>query len=326
MSRGQLALAGLLVVQIVLIGATRGPLARSSAPGEPTALLPALESITPSKLEIFGPADERVTLLRDGSHWTVQDAGGYPADDQKVQGLIDKLKEVKVRRPVVTSPRYHQALKVTDQEHERRVRIWDQPSGNAKTGVYLGTSPNYRITHVRREGDDRVYEVTGLGVFDVQDQASGWIKTRLIETEPAVVTKIAVENAHGRFVAEIGDQGGWQVTAPAARRGKALDRTKVEGLIRAATGLSVSEPAGALDRKAQGLERPSATITLTAGSPPSGVSAAGNAGGEVALMVGGKVAGQDNKRYVTRSGFDHAAIVYESAVDKLIGQKLDDLY
>jgi hypothetical protein len=233
---------------------------------------------------------------------------------------------LKVRRPVVTSPRYHKALKVTDQDHERRVRIWDQPSGKAKTGLYLGTSPNYRITHVRREGDDRVYEVTGLGAFDVQDQASGWIKTRLIETEPASVNKIAVENAHGRFAIEKSDDGTWRVAAPSARHGKALDQSKVDALLRAATGLSISEPAGALDRQAQGLERPSATVTLTAGSPPSGVSAAGGAGGEVALMVGGKVAGQDNKRYVTRSGFDHAGIVYESAVEKLVGQKLDDLY
>jgi hypothetical protein len=91
-SRGQLALAGLLVVQLVLIVTTRGPLAHSTAPGKPTALLPGMASITPSKLEIWGPDKERITLLRDGSHWAVQEAGGYPADDQKVQDLIDKLK------------------------------------------------------------------------------------------------------------------------------------------------------------------------------------------------------------------------------------------
>jgi len=324
MKRGHWLLVGLLAVQVVLIVLTRGPLAHSEGPGAPTALLASLESSTPAKIEIEGPKDERVTLVRDGGHWMIQEADGFPADDQKVDGLIEKLKAVKVTRPIVTSGRYHEALKVTEKTHERRVRIWNQASGNASTGLYLGSSPNYRVTHVRKEGDDRVYEVSDLGAFDVQDQPSGWVRSQLVDLQPQNVTTITVENTSGRFEITKGEDGAWSVASPAAGHG-ALDASKVTELLRAATSVRVAEPAGSIDRDAQGFSHPAARIKLVPGATASGVAAGDADSRAVLLEIGGKVTGEEGKRYVTVTGLDHAGIVYASSVDKLIEQKLSDL-
>jgi hypothetical protein len=320
MKRPQAVLLALLVAQIALILVFRGPLAQSRETSESHALLPALASLTPSKVEIHGTEDKQVTLVREGEGWVVEEAQRYPADPERVSGLIDKLEAIKVQRPIARSGRYHSALKLTDREHERRVRVWDQPTGKPKVGLYMGTSPNYQITHVRRDGDDAVYEATGLASADVQTEAIGWIRSQLFDLDALTVTSVSVENAKGRFTVAKQDNGTWDVRQPPGRS-DAIDASKVVELIRIVTLLTVTEPGGKLDEAKQGFQQPVATITLV--SRPAADSL-GTRAEETVLRVGGKV-GEEAKRYVSRSGFEFAGIVYESSVQKLMEQTLAEL-
>jgi hypothetical protein len=300
-------------------------------------LLPDLEGMSPAKLEVRGADDKVVTLVRSGDGWTIDEAGGYPAEGDRVEMLLDTLESLEVRRPVVSSPRYHAALKVTDDEHERRVRLWDDASGDPSVDLYVGTSPNYRTTHVRLAGDDPVYEVAGLGVHEIRDTAGGWIATRFVDAELDDVTGFHLENAEGTLDLERLADGRWRITNPAGMRNADLDTYQVESLIRAATALNVAEPAGPVDRAAQGLESPGATAVLRLRvEPEAGADAEPEAKAEpeaepetmtreITLWVGGMIPGQETQRYVARSGFDFAARVWKGSVDKLVETKAADL-
>ena len=309
MKRSQLVLLGLLAVQLLAIVLSRGLFARPAGESQAGPLRPALQSVSAARVEIDGSDGKAVTLIRDGAQWKIEQAAGFPADTHKVATLLRQLTGLEVSRPVVRSGRYHTALEVSDQKHQRRVRIAGEARGKPIAGVYLGTSPNYRITHVRREGDDRVYEASGIGVFDVPEEPSGWITPRLLDVEADQVVGVRVENAKGRFEAEKGADGAWKL-AGAYGAAAALDATKVNDLVRIAATLQITDPAGKLDATAQGLASPAATVTLRTAS------------GAEAFVVGGKAS--DGKRYIARPGADLAAMTLEGSVEKFVSGKAAD--
>ena len=151
-----------LILQIVVIFATRTHEAETAGLGEPRALLPALEKVEPTKIEISSNEGESLTLTRTSDAWSIDQAGGYPADGTKVKKLLDDLRGLKVRNPVVTGSRYHDALEVTDEKARARVRVWSDPAKDPTADLLRGNSSGSRATDVRLEGEDDVWEITGI--------------------------------------------------------------------------------------------------------------------------------------------------------------------
>ena len=106
MSRNQLALGALLVLQVILILIFRSPFAGASTV-EARPLMPALEAITPIRIELGGSAEEPITIEKTAGEWRVRGLGVFPAVGNKIERLFDDLEQVTVRRPVVSSSRYH---------------------------------------------------------------------------------------------------------------------------------------------------------------------------------------------------------------------------
>lgn len=358
MNRTHWILTGVLAVQVALL-VLIAPWSTGAGADTPRPLLPELESFTPAKIEVSQGHDKNnksVVLDHDGDTWTLEGQQGYPADAKKLDGLLDTLKGLKVRRPVVTSSRYHEALKVTDTDYERRIRIWQEPKGKPKIDLLVGTSPNYRISHVRLEGDDRVYEARGLMTSDLQADAGSWIDKQFVNVPFENVTQVTVSNKHGRF--ELSREGDdWKVT-PAPGSGKTLDKSKVDSFVRQLASLWLSEPAGSPGTSDYGLDDPAATVEITyraggsanggaaaqeagaptkeAGAETSAEGKAGTAAAEtkaaaaprletVTLKVGSEATGAEGSRYASRNGFDHAVILSKFDAEKATEKKLSDL-
>jgi hypothetical protein len=337
MTRTQTILAGLLALQaaaIFLVHEAGG----STAPPERRPLFEGLDDLAPARLEVQGSeADKKVTLVREGDAWAIEESGRYPADAEKVQKLIESLGDLQVRRPVVTSSRYHKALKVTDAEHERHLRIYAAGDDDPEVDLYVGTSPNYRTTHVRRADDDPVYEVAGLGAYDIRDTPSGWINTRLVDVKFDDVTGIRVQNKNGAFQLERMADGAWRL---ASGREMKLDKAEVDSLVRSAAAINAADPEGPIDRPAQGLEPAAATVTLFVREPaeekeegdaaaeaeaaaaPEGATAPVR---EITIWIGKEVPDKDSQRYVAYSDFGFTARAWKGSLDRLVDAKLDDL-
>jgi len=317
--RSHLVLAALLGAQLVLLLLVRGPFAVRSGAAESHALLPVLESITPARIELEGQDGARLVLERKEDRWTLPDRGGYPVDGDKVKKLVDDLAGIRVRRPVVTSSRYHEALEVAEDKHARRVRIWSDPGGDPAVDLLIGSSPKYRFVHVRRAGEDPVYEAMGLSPYDIRAERSAWIERKLADVPFDDIHRVELENEHGRIVLERGEDG-WRLAEPAPKKkqGK-LDQGKTDSFVRSLASLWIAEPVGPVDEEAHGFAKPAARYTLVYGKDD------GEEGETVTVLVGAKAEGSAARRYATREGFGFTAEVAESSVSKALNEKPADL-
>jgi len=321
MNRTQLMLGGLLLVQVLLILIFHSPFSGATSGVESRPLLGVLAAVTPSQLEIRGSDDDVLTLVKQGGEWRVDELGGFPADGQKVDDLLEDLQQLTVRRPVVKSGRYHAAFKVTENEYEARVRLWEESADEPEVDLIVGSSPNFRSSHVRLAGEDAVYEVRGLSPYDLRPDSSTWIDKNLVETDETRVIGLTLTNESGSFELEK-QEGVWKVLSPAASAGKELDAEKADALIRAASSIRLSDGAGPEDDTAHGLGRPAATLVLRLG--PDGTEDSSET--ELTVKVGGQVEDNESQRYITRGGFGFTGTVWESSVSQLLENTLDELY
>ena len=329
MDRTQRLLAGILAVQIVLLAIIHNPfVSKRAAADQP--MFPGLSSILPEKVEIDGPQGASVTFEREGGAWVLGEPKGYPVTVGKVEKAIQDLEHLTARRQVVSGSRHHAALKVAANDFERRVRIWEKPTGNPRAELYLGSSPSYGVSHVRAGGNDRVFEASGLSAYDIPADPGQWIDRSLSTIVAQDVSRAEITNRKGSFTLE--KQGGvWTVVSPSSRSNVALDQEKVNELVRTLGGLSLEEPAGLVDAKAQGLADPEATVVL-AKAPAADTAAARSApaltstapAAPVTIQIGGPVAGKD-QRYATRTGLGFAVTVGKYGSDRALGATLSDL-
>ena len=321
MNRTQLYLVGLLIVQVVLILLVRSPFSTASVGTEARALLPVLEAITPSQLEILGSDDESVRLAREGESWRVESLGGFPADDDKVEQLLDNLADLRVRRPVVSSGRYHESFKVADDEYEGRIRLWAAAGSDADVDLFLGSSPNFRTSHVRLAGEDAVYEVRGLSSYDVRPASSGWIERELVQTDETDVVGFTLSNESGSFEL-VREDGIWKLRSP--EHEETLDQGKVDAFVRTACSVRLDDAVGPVDSAAHGFTSPAATLVLRWSDALEGVDEEGDVR-ELTLTVGQQLPDNESQRYITREGFEFTGTVWESSVRRLLEETLDDL-
>jgi hypothetical protein len=321
MSRTQLYLVGLLIVQVLLILLVRSPFSKASAGVEARALLPVLEAITPNRLEILGPDDESIRLAREGESWRVESLDGFPADDEKVEELLSNLADLRVRRPVVSSGRYHETFKVADDVYERRIRLWAVAGSDAEVDLFIGSSPNFRTSHVRRAGEDAVYEVRGLSSYDVRPASSGWIERELVQTDETRVVGFTLSNESGSFEL-VREDGIWKHSLP--ERDDTLDQGKVEAFVRTVSSVRLDDAVGPVDSAAHGFTSPAATLVLRWSDTLEEVDGEG-AVRELTLTIGQQLPDNESRRYITRDGFEFTGTVWESSVRRLLEETLDDL-
>lgn len=329
MNRSQWILSGVLAVQVLLLIVT-APWSQGGGAEATRVLFPELESFTPTRLEIHESDERSVVLARRGDNWVLEEADGYPADSSKVDDLLDSLGEIRVRRPVVSSDRYHGALKVEEDDHERRLRIWDDSGSDPEIDLLVGTSPNYRLSHVRRGDEDRVYEARGISAYEMGSESGAWIDKKLVDVVADNVTSFTLTNGHGTL-SLVRASGTWTLASAADTE---LDQSAVDSLVRSVSSLYLSEPAGPVDPAVHGFDSPLATVELTTeapevpdllqdgGTPDSDTDAAEI----VTVVLGSEVPDGAGKRYASRSGFDFAVVLSKYDADKLNDQTLDDLY
>jgi hypothetical protein len=213
---------------------------------------------------------------------------------------------------------------VGDSKYERRIRIWGDAQGDPAIDFLVGASPNYRVSDVRRDGEDDVYEVMGLSSWDLQSDVGSWIDKKLVNVPPEEITGLKVMNGHGTFALKKED-GAWTVLNNSASGD--LDQGAVDSLVRAYASLYLADPVGQLDVLAQGLDNPAAEIQLirSAKQPPEAGEESVAAPEVTTLQVGKEMDAESGKRYATVSGFGFAVTLNRFDAERATEKKLADL-
>jgi len=172
------AVVQLVLVAVAYTGGSRLPAAQAGA---------VLLSFTPEEIDsirIDGPDKQAVTLHKvDG--WKT--AAGFPADNGKVSGILQRLSELKHGLAVATSASSLARFKLSDDDFERHLVL--SKAGKVVAELYLGKGAGARQSYARDGEHQAVYSVS-LGSYELPLDESQWQDKGLLQISAEQVNEL----------------------------------------------------------------------------------------------------------------------------------------
>ena len=223
------------------------------------------------RLTIEDSDNSKLVLARQGDGWVLPESGDFPADEAKVDVLLDRLKGLQRGLAVATSEGAMRRFKVSDDAFERRVVL--AQGDEALATLYFGTSPGMRRVHARAQHDDGVY-VVEFGVHDAAVRAEDWEDKDLLAIAPAEIETISLAGLTLKRLPGDGSdaatgQAGKQTTAEAdwtvesLAEGESVNQVNAGALVGKLSGLRFAAVLGSEAKPEYGLEQPELVIALT---------------------------------------------------------------
>ena len=265
MKRHQQILAGVLLVQLVLIAVVFWP--RTVASGSGERAFPDLKTEDVVALRIADSDGNSVYLRRSGDGWVLPDAEDYPANASTITSLLDKVVGLTSDRLVTRTEASHQRLQVGKDNFVRRLTL-ELADGSAQI-LYLGTTPQYTTTHFRVEGQDETYLTSALTSWEVSALPASWIQVGYLSVPVDSLLQVTLENAQGSLTflpveAAAGEEGtaAREWTLADLNAGETADSAAIRSVISQAASVAVNKPLGKTELPAYGMASPNAVVTL----------------------------------------------------------------
>lgn len=302
-------LLGLLVLQLGLAGITWSGRRSSGGPSGAEALLPvSLGDVTAFAVTSKPPdkdtPPEAVRLEKKGDAWVVASAGDYPAVTSKVEEVLKKVLELKVREPIATNKANHNALRVGERDFDRKLEV---TAAGATTSLVAGSAKGTSI-HVRKADSDAVYWARGVSTWNLSERVSSYVDTQYVSVEDP--TKVTVTNSKGSFTLTKGAGGDWSVSGlPPGKQARQADLT---AFVDKARKVTMSDPVGKKLEADYGLGD-GARVVLEYKD------------GEATKTLGYSIGTEkDSKFYLKADEMEHVVMVSKWSVEKLVQQAAAD--
>lgn len=262
MSRTNQALALALIAQII-IGIFLFMPGDSDSGRAAGPLLAGFEPDKVTSVTIRDGNDNAVTLHKtDQGEWVLPDKDDYPAQNFRVQQLLNGLQRINRNRLIARNPSSHNRLGVGRDEYERLIEV-ELSEGGTRT-VYLGTSAGGSAAHVRLGDEDSVYLTNELVSWEVPARLASYIDTAYFSVPREDILTLQIENPNGVFqLQKTGDA--WTLVGLAD--GETLDPDSVTSLLGKVASVRMTEPLGKQADPAWSMDDPLVKITLTVREP-----------------------------------------------------------
>ena len=185
------------VVQAVLIAAVYWPRG-GSVEGGGDPLLPGVREKV-ARVTIEDGDGNRLTFANEGGRWTLPDADDFPLADGKAGEFLDKVAKIAKRRAVARTRQSHKALKVADDDFERKVEI---ESDGKRSTLYIGSSAGTRSSHARLEGEDETYIAADLSSWQAGTDMASWIDAEYFKVDKESIASVTLRNDQGELAFE----------------------------------------------------------------------------------------------------------------------------
>jgi len=304
MNRPQQILAGILVVQVVLIAVAFWP--RSTAPGAGAPLFPDLKAEDIVALTVTDTDGNSLQLRKEGEGWVLPDADGFPANAEKVNPVLEKIAGLTTSRLVTRTATSHKRLQVSPEDFVERIDL-ETASGEQHT-LFLGSSPQYGATHFRVDGQNETYLANDVTTYEMRAEPAAWIDTSFVSLEDASVKKITLQNANGSFSFSRDEDENW--TMAGLSPDETLDQAKVDSLVSTAASVNMERPLGKTEKPEYEMDQPSAVVRLE------------TADTTVTIQVGAQYP-EDESYVISSSEFPYYVEVASYAVQDLVDKTRD---
>ena len=199
-----------------------------------------------------------VQLKKEENKWILAD--GFPADVDKINGLLKKLSGLQYNLPVATSPKALARFKVAKDNFERHLQLMSNNKVMAE--LYLGTGAGARQSHVRSGQQESVYSVA-MGSYDLPVTPEGWQDKKILQFKVADVTDMELEDLKLRRKPDAGKKKGTPLWVDnSLPSGSAVNQQVAnEGLSKLAS-LRFTRILGREEKPEYGLSEPLLTVNL----------------------------------------------------------------
>lgn len=136
---------------------------------------------------LVADGEQRSELKRSGDSWTT--AEGFPVEADRVDRLLDRLKELQHGLAVAQTEASLKRFKLSDDEFERRVELY--ADGKEVASLTLGSGAGARRSHVRAGDGKEIYAVA-LGSYDLPADIAQWQDKTLLQLEADQVEAVRI--------------------------------------------------------------------------------------------------------------------------------------
>jgi len=215
---------------------------------------------------------EEVILEKKEGKWQTRD--GFPADQNRVKTLLDKLSGLKTGLPVATSISALNRFKVAANKYERHLQL--KKDGKVIAELYLGTGAGARQSHAR-SGDQNAVFTVAMGSYDAPATVTSWQDKNVLKLDKDTVTAVSLDDlliqreppspapdsADENNVAKLTEskKAVWIITPPAD--GRELDQDAVNQGLDKLYSLRFDSLLGKENKPEYGLDSPVLELTLT---------------------------------------------------------------
>lgn len=176
MNRHVKALSLILALQLIVLAGVM--VWHQRATTAPSGTLLNVDRTKIDGITIVDDKGQKLTLRKSGAGWTLPDAQGLSADNEKVGQLLDKVLAASAPWPVATSGESAKRFEVTPDKFQREIKLLD---GEQVIGdLYLGTSPGFKKVHARRADSDDVYAVA-FANYEATARVDDWLDKALLK-------------------------------------------------------------------------------------------------------------------------------------------------
>ncbi len=250
-------LAGLAIVQIVFVVVANmgGNTLAGQAPNQP---LLSFDKEQVDTLIVRAKEKAEIKLSKKEGQWQTED--GFPADQEKVTNLIEKLHGLKHGLPVANSDKAINRFKVVNDSFERHILL--QNGDKKLAALYVGSGAGARQTHVRSDEDIAVYSVA-LGTYDVPDTISDWQNRNALKLDIGDISRIDVMGMTFQRQ-QSPDKETKTVLWKSAKlpNGKQLDQKAINDGVSSLAGLSFDKVLGKESKPEYGMDNAVLTLKL----------------------------------------------------------------
>jgi hypothetical protein len=196
MTRNTIALAGVLVVLLVVAVLIMQKPGERSSSGDSGVLLAQIDSLAVDKIEISSPTNS-VVLKKNGVEWFVEQPVSYRADQGVVASFLHESKMMEVKNVVSNKPEKFPVFQVDSTG--TRVKIYEK--GTVKIAFIAGkATTSYSETYARRDGSNDVMIVSGVSPCVFSRPVKDWRDKALVTVPRENIKEVRYQYGDTTFV------------------------------------------------------------------------------------------------------------------------------
>ena len=260
MTRTLKTLAAIAAIQVILIALTFSGSADLHGRSDSSKLLDFNRAAI-DRLIIAAANDQKTELSKQQGQW--QTGKAFPADQAKLDSLLDKLENLKTGLPVATSKEALRRFKVADNDFERHVVLKQGDTTLAE--LFVGSGAGARQSHVRKAGQQAIY-TAAIGSYDLSATGDDWLDKTLTGFDmKSLVTVTLGDLTLQRDKSSDGEdnQPTWKALNLEDR--KALDQEAVNASLTSLSSLRFSKVLGKEAKPEYGLDKPLLSVEIEYG-------------------------------------------------------------